>query len=85
MFRNKLKDMALTYKRVFDTPDGKKVLRDLMNCSNFMNSTIGRDSHETYFNEGSRSIIIRILKTTNMSIEQIEQYVHELEKGDFDE
>lgn len=78
----KIKDTVLAYKRVFESEDGKKVLKDLMKCSSFNRSSVGEDPYETYFNEGARSIILRILKTTSMSMDQIEDYIKEIEKGD---
>lgn len=82
MFGKKLKETTLAYKRVFESEEGRLVLKDLMKCCNFLNSSVGKDSNETFFNEGSRSIILRILKTTAMSLEDIEQYVKQIEKGD---
>lgn len=85
MFGKKLKETVLAYKRVFDSPDGQLVLKDLMRCSNMNSSTVGADPYETYFNEGARSIVLRITKTTAMSLNDIEQYLFEIEKGDLDE
>jgi len=84
MFGNKMKETILAYKRVFESSDGKVVLKDLMKCCNFTNSSVGKDSHETYFNEGSRSILLRIIKTTAMSLEDIDKYIIELERGEQD-
>lgn len=80
-----MKNTILAYKRVFESSDGKVVLQDLMNCCNFLQSSVGKTPHETYFNEGSRAIILRIIKTTGMSLEDIDNYIKQIEKGDFDE
>jgi hypothetical protein len=85
MFGNKFKEVTIAYKRVFESSDGKIVLKDLMKCCNFTQSVIGRDPHETYFNEGSRAILLRILKTLALSEDDINKYIQEIEKGDLDE
>jgi hypothetical protein len=48
-------------------------------------SSVGKDPYETYFNEGSRAILLRIIKTTSMSLEDIDKYIREMEKGEQDE
>lgn len=85
MFGKKLKSTVLAYKRVFDSADGKIILKDLMATSHFNGTSVGDTPHDTYYNEGARSIVLRIIKTTAMSLEDIEQYIFEIEKGDLDE
>ena len=82
MFGKKLRETTLAYKRVFESQDGKLILKDLMKCCNFLNSSVGRDANETFFNEGARSILLRILKTTSMSLDDIEKYVQQVEQGE---
>lgn len=72
--RNKQKEMILTYQRVFDSMDGKKVLQDMMNANHFKTTTMTNDPYQTAFNEGARSVILRILDTCNVSIEKLEEY-----------
>ena len=77
LFKKKRADEAsatlLAYRRLFSTEDGQIVLKDLMNSCFFNRSTIGGDPHETYYNEGVRSVVLRIFETANISSERIEQ------------
>lgn len=75
-----MKATILAYKRFFDTEDGKLILKDLMKSCHFMSSTMDVNSHETAFNEGARSVILRIIKTTNTSIEQLNKLIEKLEE-----
>lgn len=50
------------YKEVFNTPSGKKVLRDLMNVGHVLGQAhVPGDPHTSAFNEGQRRIVLRIL------------------------
>lgn len=56
------KEKANLYKKVFNSPEGKKVLRDLMEFGGVMSQThVPGDSHSTAFNEGQRRTVLRIL------------------------
>lgn len=68
------------YRRLFSTEDGKLVLEDLMK-SNFLGRTaIGNDTHHTYYNEGARDLVLRILHTCNLQEKQIEMMINEMNK-----
>ncbi len=57
-----LNSRRANYRAVFQTPDGKKVLKDLMQFSNFFRgSYVKGDPSTTAFNEGMRQVILRIL------------------------
>jgi hypothetical protein len=68
------------YRRLFSTDDGQIVLKDLMQVCNMSRSVIGRDTHETYFNEGMRAVILRIIGTTNMEQQQVERIIVEMNR-----
>jgi hypothetical protein len=70
------------YIRVFDTPDGKLVLRHIMEQGFVLKTTfVAGDPHETSLNEGSRRLALSILKFANQDhnklINQIEEATHE--------
>ena len=71
--------MSLAYKRTFDSPDGKKVLADLFKCCHMTTSTMDKDPYETAFNEGARSVVLRILKTINTDVEALNKMYEDLE------
>lgn len=85
MFKSrKMKDTILAYKRVFESEDGSKVLEDLMKSCHMVNSTMGNDPYETSFNEGARSVVVRILKTINTDIEKLNKFIEKLETEEQD-
>ena len=83
----KLKEMKATilaYKRFFDTTDGKIILKDLMKSCHVLSSTMDKDPYETAFNEGARSVVLRIIKTNNTSIEEINKLIERLEEEQYE-
>lgn len=80
MFGKKAKETILAYQRLFDTADGKLVLKDLMKACGFNASIIGEDSHSTYFNEGARSVILRITQNCNMSVDRLNEMIKTMEE-----
>ena len=55
-----LKIMKAMYQRVFGTPEGAMVFKDLMEKTKVFQTTMTGNSY-TYFNEGCRSIGLHIL------------------------
>lgn len=56
----------MAYKKVFNSKAGKLILDDLIkSCHFFGTSAIEKDSHMTYFYEGERNIVVRILNMLN--------------------
>jgi hypothetical protein len=52
-----------SYKRVFSTPDGERVLEHLCKVSFvFDTSYVSGDSHETAHREGQRRLVLSILR-----------------------
>ena len=81
MFKNKrMRETVLAYKRLFDTADGREVLYDLMRSCHMSSSTMDSTPNETLFNEGARSVVLRILKTRNTSIEQLDEFIAKSEE-----
>ena len=68
------------YRRLFSTDDGQVVLKDLMQSCYLSRSIIGPSVHDTYFNEGVRSVVLRILGTVNMDEKQIERIIIEMNR-----
>jgi len=60
------------YQTVFSTPQGRRVLSDLVRTANVDRSTyVTGDSHQTAFNEGKRAIVMRILNRLHVSPEEV--------------
>jgi len=85
MFKTKrMKETILAYKRLFDTDDGREVLHDLMKSCHMASSTMDKTPDETIFNEGARSVVLRILRTRNTSMEQLNKLIAKTEEQDYD-
>lgn len=74
--------VARAYRRLFSTEDGKLVLEDLMKCNFIATPSVGTDVHMTYFNEGARSVVLRIIRTCNLEEKQLERMIAEMNKVD---
>ncbi len=60
------------YKRLFDTPDGKTVLSHLMRSGYVFDTTYVRnDPNATALNEGSRRMVLSILRYLNKTPQQL--------------
>ena len=58
-FEKQIAALRISYKQVFETDDGKKVLSDLeKRCHFFTTTNIKGDSHESAYMEGQRSILL---------------------------
>ena len=61
--REKRKGIIQSYKSIFNTEAGKDVLTDMCKMCHFNASSFDVDPYITAFNEGQRSIILRIMRT----------------------
>jgi len=68
------------YKRVFDGPDGKLVLWDLIKSARLLTSAAGSDELDTYKNIGRQEIILQIMQTIEMDIERYVDFFKEMRK-----
>ncbi len=65
------------YHRLFDSPDGEKVLNDLIRSTYFFQSSVATNKdgieqpHMTFFNEGRRDVVCSILTALNKTPEYI--------------
>lgn len=79
--RNRI-DVHSSYERVFQSPDGHRVLRHLMKVGFVTSSTfVAGDPHATAMNEGSRRLALSILKFVckdhNALVKQIEEGIED--------
>ena len=60
------------YRRLFESPDGKIVLQNLMR-SHFMlrNTVVAGDPNLTHFNEGQRAVVLKILTLLHVDEEHL--------------
>src|SRR5262245_54069559 len=70
------------YRAVFDSPEGEKVLKDLMIRGGLLEtSTIPGDPHMTHFRDGRRSLVLDILAELQWSESQIARLAREQSPG----
>lgn len=70
------------YKQTFGTVAGKKVLYDLMMSNYVMGSTFVKGSpEETFFREGARNAVLRILTIMDTDMERLKAMFNERGEG----
>jgi hypothetical protein len=62
------RELLISYKRVFGSPEGKSVLKDLMTRFHVFN-----EHDADPIKEGQRSAVLHIMKTIGMSIEKFDE------------
>jgi hypothetical protein len=72
------------YRRLFSTEDGQLVLDDLMKANFIGRTVVGSDVQHTYFNEGARSVILRIIQTCEMDEKQLKILIDQMNKPEED-
>lgn len=68
------------YHTVFNTVAGKRVLNDLMKTHYVLNSTFNENQSVTFFREGERNAILRILTILKLDINNIRERIEKDEK-----
>ena len=67
------------YKKVFADEDGKIVLHDLMRSTGYNSTTFEPCPYRTAFNEGARSVVVRILQTIEVDPEAFQKMISDME------
>lgn len=57
----KRESLKNAYKSVFNSPDGKKILEDLLGVTGYKDKIFDSDTNKTFFNLGKRSVYLHIL------------------------
>lgn len=80
----KQKKVATAYKKVFSTPEGKIVLKDMMRSCKFLEADYMGDPNETHFQLGMRFVVSRIFKTMAMPLDHITKMILEANSENFE-
>ena len=68
---NKVIELIKSYKIVFSSDEGKKVIEDLeKRCHEYVTTHDKNNSHETAFLEGQRSVLIFMKSMINKNLEE---------------
>ena len=69
------------YNKTFSSPTGKLVMEDMFRAHGMLNSTFNGNGLESAYQEGQRSVIIRILKITSTKPEKLQQMITRMENS----
>ena len=73
------------YQRVFNSVEGRRVLRHLMKVHGFMQTSYNENPYATAFNEGGRNVVIQIMNKVRIDLNKLEKEIKEQqEQGDSD-
>ena len=70
-FNKKRKLMDSAYKRVFNTPDGRLILQDLIEQHGVLHSVFDQNPNLMALREGERNVVLRILSLIDCSSSEI--------------
>jgi hypothetical protein len=71
-------ELHSSYRRIFETPDGQRVLKHLMKTCFVTSSTfVAGDQQQTTLNEGSRRVVLSILKFLGQSQDKLDKMIEE--------
>jgi len=70
----RLKGLRNDYKKVFETEEGKKVLKDLETICMANTTTFNKDASVMAFQEGARAVYLHITTLMNLDIENLELF-----------
>lgn len=71
---DRIKGMREDYRKVFETPEGKKVLADLEKVGFWKTTTfVSNDAMTTIFNEGTRAFLLHIKTILELDVETLEK------------
>jgi hypothetical protein len=72
--------LVVDYQRVFSSPEGKRVLMDLMRVHHIMGSTFDENPRVTMLNEGERNVVLRILHKLKTNAQETYKLIEEAER-----
>ena len=76
----KLKGLRNDYKKVFDTEEGQRVLKDLERLGMFRETIFNKEPLIMAFQEGLRMFYLHIITFKEMDIEQLEKWTNAVQE-----
>ena len=77
---DKLKALRNAYQKVFESEEGKLVLKDLERVCLYRATTFDKEALVMAFQEGLRGVYLHITTIMNMDIEELERISHRTTK-----
>lgn len=68
------------YQITFESKEGQKVLNDIISDCGILTATFDKDPLSLAFNEGKRSVALRLLKILNIDTAKLKTQIQEIEK-----
>jgi hypothetical protein len=81
MEKDQLKLISM-YKSVFGSENGQRVLWDLMKVSGYTSNNFDENPQQLAYNEGLRSMVIRIVNLVEMDTQQISKLTKKYREAD---
>lgn len=78
---DKLKGKRNDYKKVFESEEGKRVLKDLERVCMYRATTFDKDAAIMAFQEGLRAVYLHITTIMEMDIEELERITNQHQQG----
>ncbi len=75
---NKVKQLKNDYSIIFNSPEGRRVLHDLLKNTHILEPTFNTDPLQMAFNEGARNEALRILSILQFKPEDFVQIAQEV-------
>tara|TARA_R100000664_G_C2740293_1_gene128898 strand:+ start:97 stop:348 length:252 start_codon:yes stop_codon:yes gene_type:complete len=75
---NKVKQLKNDYSIVFNSPEGRRVLHDILKNTHILEPTFSTDSIQMAFNEGARNEALRVLSILQFKPEDFVQIAQEV-------
>ena len=75
---NKVKQLTNDYSIIFNSPEGRRVLHDLLKNTHILEPTFSTDPLQMAFNEGARNEALRILSILQFKPEDFVQIAQEV-------
>jgi hypothetical protein len=70
------------YQGIFNSPQGRNVLKDMMRAHGFLGSSFSTNVLEMAQKEGERNVVLRILHNLNTNVNDVLKYIDEMQRGD---
>lgn len=76
-FVKKRRAIDAAYRRVFNSPDGKLILQDLMEQHSITGTTFDPNPQVSALKEGERNVVLRVMSILDMSSEKVLEKIKE--------
>ncbi len=80
--RQRHAEVVKAYKHLFNLPEAKLVINDLMKRGNMMSPTMSKDPNQVFHSEGKRDLVLYILSNINVDNETLAEMIKDSRQED---